>query len=411
MLDELFTLSQTLLRLRLREFKRSFLRDTPLTNRFSIIVGQRGVGKTTAMVQHLLDRYDGDLYTRKALYVQADHFLVNRTSLYEIAESFSNMGGELLCLDEIHKYPDWSMELKSMFDTFPNLHILASGSSALEIGRGSHDLSRRALVYRMHGMSLREYIGMVCGISFDLVPLESLLSNHQRLADTIISQLETKGLKVLALFNDYLLQGFYPYFQEYGDRAQFFLTLEQNVRTTLESDLPAIYPTLNGASIRKMEKLLAIIASLVPFSPDMKKLKQLLGIGDERTLKTYLNYLEDAGVILSLAKTGKGLRSMEKPEKIYLNNPNLYHSLAGGKAPERGAVRETFLLNMLHVGHQVTAPARGDFLVNDAITLEVGGKNKGGNQVAGLDQAWLVLDDIEIGQGQRIPLWLFGFLY
>lgn len=411
MLDELFTLSQTLLRLRLREFKRSFLRDTPLTNRFSIIVGQRGVGKTTAMVQHLLDRYDGDLYTRKALYVQADHFLVNRTSLYEIAESFSNMGGELLCLDEIHKYPDWSMELKSIFDTFPNLRILASGSSALEIGRGSHDLSRRALVYRMHGMSLREYIGMVCGISFDLLALESLLSNHQRLADTIISQLETKGLKVLALLNDYLLQGFYPYFQEYGDRAQFFLTLEQNVRTTLESDLPAIYPTLNGASIRKMEKLLAIIASLVPFSPDMKKLKQLLGIGDERTLKTYLNYLEDAGVILSLAKTGKGLRSMEKPEKIYLNNPNLYHALAGGKAPERGAVRETFLLNMLHVGHQVTAPARGDFLVNDAITLEVGGKNKGGNQVAGLDQAWLVLDDIEIGQGQRIPLWLFGFLY
>jgi hypothetical protein len=411
MLDALITLSQTLLRLRRREFKRYFLRDTPLTNRFSIILGQRGVGKTTAMVQHLLDRCGGDLYTRKALYVQADHFLVNRASLYEIAESFSNLGGELLCLDEIHKYPDWSMELKSMFDTFPNLHILASGSSALAIGRGSHDLSRRALVYRMHGMSLREYIGMVCGIYFDPVPLENLVADHQRLADAIVRQLEGKGVKVLALFNDYLAQGFYPYFQEYGELSQFYLALEQNVRTTLESDLPAIYPTLNGASIRKMEKLLAIVASLVPFSPDMKNLKQLLGIGDERTLKTYLNYLEDAGVVLSLAKTGKGLRSMEKPEKIYLNNPNLYHALAGGKAPERGAVRETFLLNMLHVGHRVTAPARGDFLVDDALTIEVGGKNKGPGQITGIDQAWLALDDMEIGQGVRIPLWLFGFLY
>ena len=208
MLDALITLSQTLLRLRRREFKRYFLRDTPLTNRFSIILGQRGVGKTTAMVQHLLDRYGGDLYTRKALYVQADHFLVSRASLYEIAESFSNLGGELLCLDEIHKYPDWSMELKSMFDTFPNLHILASGSSALAIGRGSHDLSRRALVYRMHGMSLREYIGMVCGIYFDPVPLENLVGDHQRLADAIVRQLEGKGVKVLALFNDYLAQGY-----------------------------------------------------------------------------------------------------------------------------------------------------------------------------------------------------------
>ena len=252
---------------------------------------------------------------------------------------------------------------------------------------------------------------MVCGIYFDPVPLENLVGDHQRLADAIVRQLEGKGVKVLALFNDYLAQGYYPYFQEYGELSQFYLTLEQNVRTTLESDLPAIYPTLNGASIRKMEKLLAIVASLVPFSPDMKNLKQLLGIGDERTLKTYLNYLEDAGVVLSLAKTGKGLRSMEKPEKIYLNNPNLYHALAGGKAPDRGAVRETFLLNMLHVDHRVTAPARGDFLVDDALTIEVGGKNKGPGQITGIDQAWLALDDMEIGHGVRIPLWLFGFLY
>lgn len=411
MLDELIALSQTFLRLRNRAFKRYFLRDTSLTNRFSIIIGQRGVGKTTAMVQHLLDRYQGDLYTRKALYLQADHFLVGRSSLYDIADEFYKLGGELLCLDEIHKYPGWSMELKSIFDTFPNLNILASGSSALAITQGSHDLSRRALVYQMHGMSLREYLGMHYGVHCDRLSLEAIITGHQQVADGIVSELETKGLKALAVFNEYLVQGYYPYFQEYEELSQFYLTLEQNVHTTLESDLPAIYPSLNGTSIRRMEKLLAIVASLVPFTPDMKSLKQLLGIGDERTLKTYLKYLEDAGVVRTVVKTGKGMRGLEKPEKIYLNNPNLYHALAGRREPERGAVRETFLLSMLQVEHGASVPAKGDFLVDDQITIEVGGKTKGTGQIAGLDNAWLAVDGIEIGHEKRIPLWLFGFLY
>ncbi len=411
MLDDLVSLSQTFLRIRNREFKRYFLRDHPLTNRFSIIVGQRGIGKTTAMIQHLLGSYAGDLYTRKALYLQADHFQVARSSLYDIADEFHKLGGELICFDEIHKYPDWSMELKSIHDTMPNLKILASGSSALEITRGSHDLSRRALVFRMHGMSFREYIGMSRSIYFDNLSLDALIAGHQQAADTIVRALEKKGLKVLALFKEYLECGYYPYFREYQDKTQFHMTLEQNVHTTLEGDLPAIHQSLNGASIRKIHKLLAIISSLVPFTPDMKQLKQLLGIGDERTLKTYLKHLEDAGIIITVSRSGKGLRAMEKPEKIYLNNPNLYHALAGDKAPESGALRETFFLNMLRVGHSVSVPARGDFLVNDAITFEVGGKNKGGSQISKVENSWLALDDIEIGQGQRIPLWLFGFLY
>ena len=189
------------------------------------------------------------------------------------------------------------------------------------------------------------------------------------------------------------------------------MTLEQNVHTTLEGDLPAIHQALNGSSIRKIERLLAIISSLVPFTPDLKQLKTLLSIGDERTLKTYLKYLEDAGVILTVSRTGKGLRQMEKPEKVYLNNPNLYYALAGGKAPDSGAVRETFFLNMLRVGHSVSVPARGDFLVNGDITFEVGGKNKDGSQIKGMENAKLALDNIEIGQGDRIPLWLFGWLY
>jgi hypothetical protein len=411
MLADLVSLSQTFLRLRNRDFQRYFLRDHQLTNRFSIIVGQRGIGKTTAMIQHLLGSCGNDLYTRKALYLQADHFLMAGISLYEIADEFYKLGGELICFDEIHKYPNWSMELKSIYDTFANLKIIASGSSALEITRGSHDLSRRALVYRMHGMSFREYLGMNCDIYFDSLPLDALVTGHQPAAGAIVEKLEKKGVKVLALFKEYLEYGYYPYFLEYQDKTQFKMTLEQNVHTTLEGDLPAIHQALNGSSIRKILKLLAIIASLVPFTPDMKQLKQLLGIGDERTLKSYLKYLEDAGVITTVSRTAKGLREMEKPEKIYLNNPNLCHALAGDKAPASGALRETFFLNMLRVGHQVSVPARGDFLVDGGITFEVGGKNKDSSQIRKVENAWLALDNIEIGQGNRIPLWLFGFLY
>lgn len=411
MLNDLIPLSQTFLRIRNRDFKRSFLRDQRLANRFSIIIGQRGIGKTTVMIQYMLGRYDDDRSGRKALYVQADHFLVTRSSLYEIADEFYKMGGEMICFDEIHKYPAWSMELKSICDTFPDLQIIASGSSALEVTKGSHDLSRRALVLKMYGMSFREFIGMNCGISFDPVVLAKLLVDHQEIAEAIVTELEKYGLKVLALFRDYLEHGYYPYFKEYEDKSFFAMTLEQNIHTTLESDLPAIHQSLNGSSIRKIKKLLAIIASLVPFTPDMKHMKGLLGIGDERTLKSYLKYLEDAGVIMMVCKSGKGLREMEKPEKIYLNNPNLYHALSRPGAPDVGAMRETFFVNMLRTTHTLSIPAKGDFLVDDSVTFEVGGKNKDAGQIKGVADGWLALDNLETGHGRRIPLWLLGFLY
>lgn len=411
MLDELYSLSQTFLQLRNRSFRRYFLQETPLTNRFSIIVGQRGIGKTTAMIQHLLEQAGGDRFSRQILYLQADHFLLSRTSLYEIADEFYRLGGKLICFDEIHKYREWSLELKSIYDTFPDLRMLASGSSALEIARGSHDLSRRALLYRMHGLSFREYLGMNCGLHFDKVSLSAILQNHQKAADDVVTALAGHDLKILALFKEYLAVGYYPYFKDYNDMGQFYLTIEQNIHTTLEADLPAIHLTLNGSSVRKIERLLAIVSSLVPYTPDMKHLKNLLEIGDERTLKNYLKLLEDAGIILTVGKSGKGLRSLEKPGKIYLNNPTLYHALAGSSAPDSGAVRETFFLAMLRVAHQVSVPAKGDFLVNDDMTFEVGGKNKDAAQIQGLENAWLALDAIEVGSGSRIPLWLFGFLY
>jgi hypothetical protein len=411
MLEELFSLSQNFIRINNRDYIRYFLKLNPLKNRFSVIVGQRGVGKTTAIIQHILASYDRDIFTRKALYIQTDHFLVGRRSLYEIAEHFCNIGGEMVCFDEIHKYPSWSMELKSIYDTFPKLTIIASGSSALEIYKGAGDLSRRAVVYRMFGMSFREFIGLAAGISLKSAGLSDLMADHQRIAGDIIDSVEKNGRKILALFNDYLASGYYPYFQEYDDKELFYITLEQNIHTTLENDLIAIYPSLSGNSVKKIKKLLSIIAASVPYTPDLKKLKTMLDIGDERTLKTYLKYLEDAGVILTVSKSDRGLGELEKPEKIYLNNPNLIYAVSGRSSVNIGNMRETFFLNMTSAFHKVSTPSKGDFLLDGKYAFEVGGKNKDFKQIRNMKNSFLAVDDIEIGTGNRIPLWLFGFLY
>jgi uncharacterized protein len=411
MIEELFRLSQNFIRINNREYVRYFLQTYPLKNRFSIVVGQRGVGKTTAIIQHILSSYKNDIFTNSALYIQADHFLVGSHSLYEIAEQFYNLGGEMICFDEIHKYPNWSTELKSIYDTFPKLTIIASGSSALEIYKGCRDLSRRAVVYKMFGMSFREFIEIEIGINLKSAGLENIINNHQRIANGITTAVEKKGKKILALFKSYLEYGYYPYFREYKNRELFYLTLEQSIHTTIESDLIAIYSSLSGNSIKKIKKLLMIIASSVPFTPDLKKLKTTLDVGDERTLKTYLKYLEDAGIILTVSKGGKGLRELEKPEKIYLNNPNLIHAISSRMPLEIGNLRKTFFLNMVETSHKVSSPAQGDFLVDGRYTFEIGGKNKGFSQIKDIKNSFLGVDNTEIGVGNKIPVWLFGFLY
>ena len=411
MIEELFRLSQNFIRINNREYVRYFLRTYPLKNRFSIVVGQRGVGKTTAIIQHILSSYKNDIFTNSALYIQADHFLVGGHSLYEIAEQFYNLGGKMICFDEIHKYSNWSTELKSIYDTFPKLTIVASGSSALEIYKGSRDLSRRAVVYKMFGMSFREFIEIELGINLKSAGLENIINNHQRIADSITTAVEKKGKKILALFKSYLEYGYYPYFREYKNRELFYLTLEQNIHTTLEGDLIAIYPSLSGNSIKKIKKLLMIIASSVPFTPDLKKLKTTLDVGDERTLKTYLKYLEDAGIILTVSKGNRGLRELEKPEKIYLNNPNLIHAISSRMPLEIGNLRETFFLYIVETSHKVSSPAQGDFLVDGRYTFEIGGKNKDFSQIKDIKDSFLGVDNTEIGVGNKIPLWLFGFLY
>ncbi|MEA3491150.1 MAG: AAA family ATPase [Campylobacterota bacterium] len=406
MLETFFQLSQNYMVNYQQVYIRYFLKKESLSNRFSIISGQRGIGKTTAIIQYIRQHYP-DLYTTKALYIQADHFLLGDHTLYEIADMFVKMGGELLCIDEIHKYPDWSKELKSINDTFRELKLIISGSSALEIHKGSHDLSRRALVYRMKGMSLREFIEMKLGIVLKSFTLKEILSGHQPIAQSIIDALAAKQEKILPLFREYLEVGYYPYYFEYNNKDQFTMALEQNIHTTIEGDLLAIYPSLTGNSIRKLKSLLKVISASVPFTPDMKKLKNIIGVGDERTLKNYLKYLEDAGLIKMLMKSSKGLGSIEKPEKIYLDNSNLLFTTKANT----GTVRETFFMNQTGKDHEVIAPKSGDFLVDAKFAFEVGGKNKSFDQIKEVKNAFVASDEIERGFGNRIPLWLFGFLY
>jgi predicted AAA+ superfamily ATPase len=411
MIDDIFELSRQFLKNYNRPYKRYFHHKYPLENRFSVIIGPRGTGKTTVIIQNILSTFNNDFFTRKALYVPADHFIVVGKSLYEIAEEFYNYGGECICFDEIHKWPKWSGELKSIYDSFPKLRIIASGSSAILIQKGSHDLSRRAIVYRMTGLSFREYIDLLQGKNSVPLSLETILENHNECATEIIKSVESEGAKVLSVFKDYLVSGYFPYFQEFKNESLYHITLEQSLHTTIESDLISVYPKLSGRSIQKIKKLLNFIAESVPFTPDLKRLKQIVEIGDERTLKNYLKYLEDGGAIITLSKGAGGLRELEKPEKIYLNNTNLIYAISGKRKENIGNIRETFFISMLSGMHKVSMSKVGDFFVDDRYIFEIGGKNKGFRQIKNAPNSFLAIDDIEMGIGKKIPLWLFGFLY
>lgn len=411
MLDDLFVLSRHLIRLIHRPYQRYFIRGVELKGRCSIIAGKRGTGKTTTLVQHLLQRDADSASSRETLFVPLDHFAVRQTPLYEIASEFVNQGGRRLYVDEIHKYPAWSRDLKSIYDTFPDLMVVASGSSMMQIRKGSHDLSRRAVIYRMHGMSFREFLEMRLGLSLPILPLDELLARHESIAPELVSALAAAGVKPLGVFQDYLRFGVYPYYFEYQDREVFRTTLEQNLHTAIESDLPAVHPQLTGGSVARIKMLLSAIAGSVPLTPDLAKMRRLLDIADDRTLKTYLSYLEDAGLIMSLGKAGRALKAMDKPGKIYLGDVNTTYALQPSGRADTGAVRETFFAQSVAPVHALRVPEQGDFATDTDLIFEIGGRNKTARQVRGHARAYLALDDIETGVGTRIPLWLFGFLY
>ncbi len=411
MLDDLFGLSRHLVGLFDRPYRRYFIRTTELKARCSIITGKRGIGKTTMLIQYLLDLDPSIQTSRESLYVPVDHFLVRLTPIYEIAREFVEQGGRRLFLDEIHKYPEWSRDLKSIYDTFPELMVVASGSSMMQIRKGSHDLSRRAVVYRMNGMSFREFLELRLDIDLPVIGINDLVRKHEVLSSHIVAKLKQSEVKVLGMFRDYLQFGIYPYYFEYEDRDIFRMTLEQNMHTAIESDLPSVHPSLSGASIAKIKMLLTAIAGSVPLTPDLVKIRRLLGVADDRTLKTYLGYLEDAGLIMAFSKKGGGLKAMEKPQKIYLGDVNQAYAIAPLGKADVGNVRETFFAESVSSIVPLRTVDKGDFITEDGILFEIGGRNKTARQIRGASDGFLALDNIETGIGARIPLWLFGFLY
>jgi predicted AAA+ superfamily ATPase len=365
------------------------------------------------VAQYIIQNYKDS----EALYVNLDDIQISsKYTMIGIAEEFVLNGGKLLCFDEIHKYENWSAELKNIYDRFDKLKIIATGSSALQINKGSHDLSRRAIVYNMVGMSFREFLELHHGYRFDSISLEDILSSHIEIATKIKNQIEKNDQKIIPLFKDYLKHGYYPYYLSMPNEVLFFQTLQQNISVSIESDLLNIYPKLNGNSVKKIKMLLSVIIKSVPFEPKITDLKNAADIKDDRTLKDYLAKLDDAGLIKLLMQNSLSMKAFDKPEKIFLANPNLMYT----KEPNIGNLRETFFVNQLDNYYKnkqsvnddgIFASKNGDFYCEEKYTFEVGGKNKGFEQIKDIPNSYVASDDLEIGIGNKIALWIFGFLY
>lgn len=361
------------------------------SNRMIGIVGPRGVGKTTLMLQRIKSQLDPD----EALYVTADDFHFTTHRLVDLADKFAKMGGKYLFIDEIHRHEQWSRELKLIYDYHSELHVVFSGSSVLDITKGTTaDLSRRAIVYHMQGLSWREYMVLFHNTELPLCTIDDILQHREVLPD---------GFRPLPTFRQYLRQGYYPFAgeEDYGQR------LSAVIDKTLEVDIPQ-YASLNASTARKLKHLLAVIADSAPFKPNMSTIGQVLGVS-RNNVADYLLLMEQAGLVGQLRDATAGVRAVGKVEKVYLDNTNLAYALQPA-GPETGNLRETFFFNQVRVAGGITASRTADFLV-DGKTFEVGGRGKGQRQVAGTADAYVVKDDIEFGYGNVLPLWAFGLLY
>ena len=378
------------------EFQRDLLQAMKWEWRLISLLGARGVGKTTLLLQRMKLAHGLD---RRALYATLDDIYFTDNRLVDFADTFYKSGGRILYLDEVHKYPHWAREIKNLYDAYPELHIVFTGSSIVELLKQDVDLSRRALLYELHGLSFREYLQLKAGVTYEMVDLPDLLNNHRELSADIVQRTPP-----FQYFDGYLEHGYYPFFLEgesfYKDR------LEQSVRLVIESDLDFI-PGYDPRNARKIYQLFYILASNVPFKPNVTKLSEKIGV-HRNTLVQYLHHLQRARLINALYPAGHSISTLQKPEKIFLQNTNIAYAIAPNQV-DRGSLRETFVLAQLQGQYELTLPKRGDFLVADTYTLEVGGAGKKKSQIQDIPNAYRVLDGLEIGGEDRIPLWLFGF--
>jgi len=370
------------------------------------ILGARGTGKTTLMLQHVRERY-GD--SDRALYISVDSPYFQAHNLFAFAREFHQFGGELLLVDEIHKYPDWAVDIKAIYDSFPKLNVVFSGSSLLQISKQKADLSRRAIIFNLHGLSFREYLNFTENKAYGAYSLEDILAEHRQIAETLCHE-----ITVRKLFRDYQQIGYYPFFME--SPGTYLFRLREVINHILEVDLPLVN-RIEARQLSKLKKLLYLLATSVPFTPNISKLAEATDISRPR-LYEYLENLQDARLLNLVRSQGRGYEVLTKPDKIYLENSNLMYAIADNV--NTGALRELFFVNQLRnasalhpelIENTIELSSKGDFIVKSQYTFEIGGKGKGFAQISGVEKSFVVADDIETGFQNKIPLWLFGFLY
>jgi uncharacterized protein len=389
-MEQLFQYSNQLISQVDTGFKRYMHSDINWQNRLIGLIGPRGVGKTTLVLQYINQNLD----IAQSLYVTTEDFYFATHTLTELANSFVKNGGKNLFIDEIHKYPHWSRELKLIYDYHKDLKIVFTGSSVLDIKKGSSDLSRRAVVYTMQGLSFREYLELFHQIQVPKFSLHDIISQQLKLSQIA---------HPLPLFKKYLQTGYYPFAIE----DDFEIKLQQVVNQTLEYDIPS-FAGMHVATGRKLIKLMGIIAQSVPFKPNMTKIAELLQIS-RNNVADYLLYMEDAGMIVQLRHQTEGIRLLGKVDKVYVDNTNLIHVLAK-ENKNTGNIRETFFINQVRVKYPVTSSGIADFSVED-MDFEIGGKHKGQKQILQAAKGFVVKDDIETSYQNTIPLWHFGLMY
>lgn len=379
-------------------FQRYLLKQLPWEERLIGIKGSRGVGKTTLLLQYIKQHYE---LSTKALYISLDDLYFSEYKLTDFVAEFVSKGGEHLFIDEVHKYKNWSVELKNIYDTYSKLQIVFTGSSLLEILNAQSDLSRRALVYNMQGLSFREFLNFNYNTNFESFNLIELLENHVEIAIHL-----NKKIKVLKHFNDYLKIGYFPFYNQ--NETLYYQRLQEIINMILEIELPLLRNT-DISIIGKIKQLLYVISQSVPFKPNISALADKIKT-TRKTLLEYINYLNDANVLKSLSKDNFGVSVLQKPEKLYFENSNYLYAIKSSE-PNIGSVRELFFLNQLSQNHKLTYPDKGDFMVDENFLFEIGGKDKPKKQIIGLENAFIAADNIELGYENKIPLWLFGFLY
>jgi predicted AAA+ superfamily ATPase len=387
------------------QYKRYLYGQIGWDERFLLITGQRGSGKTTMILQHLKEHYRDDT---SALYISVDNPYFKNISLYKFAMEFEKFGGEVLYIDEIHKYHEWSTHIKSLYDS-SRLKLVISGSSMIQISKQQADLSRRVVPYRLTNLSFREYLLFKNIGDFESYSLEEILSDHVSIASRIIGK-----IKPLAHFKEYLIDGCYPFMVEH--EKSYTHHLIGIINQILEVDMPYA-TTIKHAQIDKIKKLVYLLSTSVPMKPNISKLATSVDVS-RPTLLEYLHYLELGSLTNSVNQKARGYGVISKPDKLFMYNTNLMHAISHNA--DKGTQRESFFVNQIKsadynepklIDERILLANEGDFLIEGKYTVEVGGKNKSFEQIKELENAYIAADDIEVGFGNKIPLWLFGFMY